>query len=71
MSWPSFATGDNKCPLKKFNNQMTYQAIMGIMNVKGNEHQAENILYPLYIEVLCELGVTYVWKMQNLAPTQE
>ena len=29
------------------------------------------ILCPLYTKVPSELGVTYVWKMQKLAPTRE
>ena len=28
-------------------------------------------LCPLYTKVPSELGVTYVWKMQKLAPTRE
>ena len=30
-----------------------------------------SVLCPLYTKVPSELGVTYVWKMQKLAPTRE
>ena len=37
----------------------------------GNALEASGILCPLYTKVRSELGVTYVWKMQKLAPTRE